>query len=194
MKRVLVLLSDGFEALEAAAFTDILGWADVFGEEPIEVVTAGRRLRLDCTFALQIVPMIQLSAVKVEDFDAVAIPGGFEKAGFYDDAYSPEVLEIIRRFGELGKPIASICVGALPVARSGVLTGRRATTYHLLGGKRREQLAAMGAEVVDEPLVRDGNIITSASPATGIDVAFALLEVLTSRKNTVKIRRLMGYG
>jgi len=193
MKRVLILLSDGFEAFEAAAFTDVLGWASAFGEEPIEVVTAARRLRLDCTFTLQVVPMIQFSAVRVEDFDAVTIPGGFEKAGYYDDAYSPEFLGIIRKFGALGKPIASICVGALPVAQSGVLMGRRATTYHLLGEKRRKQLAAMGAEVVDEPLVRDGNIITSTSPATGIGVAFALLEILTSRENAVKIRRLMGF-
>jgi len=193
MKRVLILLSDGFEAFEAAAFTDVLGWANAFGEEPIEVVTAARRLRVDCTFTLQVVPMIQFSAVKVEDFDAVAIPGGFEKAGYYNDAYSPEFLDIIRKFGELSKPIASICVGALPVARSGVLMDRRATTYHLLGGKRRKQLATMGAKVVDEPLVRDGNIITSTSPATGIDVAFALLEVLTSHENAMKIRGLMGF-
>ena len=193
MKRVLVLLSQGFEALEAAAFTDVLGWPNIFGDEPIEVVTAARHLRLDCAFALQVVPMIQLSSVCVEDFDAVAIPGGFEGAGFYEDAYSSEFLDIIRKFAELGRPIASICVGALPVARSGVLTGRRATTYHLLEGKRRKQLAAMGAEVVDEPLVRDGNTITSTSPATAVDVAFALLEILTSRENTVKIRRLMGF-
>jgi 4-methyl-5(b-hydroxyethyl)-thiazole monophosphate biosynthesis len=193
MKRVLILLANGFEAFEASAFTDVLGWASVFGSEPIEVVTAGLRPRLKCTFAFEVIPMIQLSEVKVRDFDAVAIPGGFEKAGFYEDAYSPKFLEVIRRFAEAGKPVASICVGALPLARSGILKGRRATTYHLLKGKRRRELRARGAVVVDAPLVRDGNIITSTSPATAIDVAFALLEVLTSRDNVVKVRRWMGF-
>jgi len=193
MKRVLLLLPNGFEALEAAAFTDVLGWASMFGTEPIEVVTVGLHPRLKYTFTFEVIPMIHLSEVKVEDFDAVAIPGGFEKAGFYQDAYSPQFLDVIRKFAEMGKPIASICVGALLVGRSGVLEGRRATTYHLLEGKRRRELAAMGAIVVDEPLVRDGGIITSASPATAIDVAFALLEDLTSRDNVMTVRRLMGF-
>lgn len=193
MKRVLVLLSDGFEAFEAAAFTDVLGWASAFGAEPIEVVTAGLHSRLKSTFALEVMPMIQLIDVRADDFDAVAIPGGFEKAGYYQDAYSPEFLDTIRKFAALGKPIASICVGALPVGRSGVLKGRPATTYHLLDGKRRRELAEMGAMVVDASLVRDGNIITSNSPATAADVAFALLEDLTSRDNALTVRRWMGF-
>ena len=193
MKRVLLLLADGFEAFEAAAFTDVLGWANSFGAEPIEVITAGLHPRLKCTFTFEVIPMIQLSEVKVEDFDAVAIPGGFEKAGFYQDAYSQEFIDIIRKFSEQGKLVASICVGALPVGRSGILAGRRATTYHLLEGKRRKELAAMGAVVVDTPLVQDGNIITSTSPATAIDVAFTLLENLTSPKNAMTIRRWMGF-
>src|SRR3989338_5124186 len=179
MKRVLLLLADGFEAFEAAAF--------------IEVVTAGLHPKLKCTFTFEVIPMLHLLEVNVKDFDAVAIPGGFEKAGFYKDAYSREFLDIIRKFSEQGKPIASICVGALPVGRSGILTGRRATTYHLLEGKRRRELAAMGAVVVDTPLVQDGNIITSTSPATAIDVAFTLLEALTSPENANRIKKLMGF-
>jgi len=193
MKKVLLLLANGFEVFEAAAFTDVLGWADAFGSEKIEVITAGLHPRLKCTFSLEVIPSLRLSAVKVEDFDAVAIPGGFEKAGFYQDAYSPEFLEVIRKFAELGKPVASVCVGALPIGKSGVLKGRRATTYHLLEGKRRKELAAMGVVVVDEPLVQDGGIITSTSPATATDVAFALLEELTSRENVTEIRRWMGF-
>lgn len=189
----MVLLANGFEAYEAAAFTDVLGWASMFGTEKIEVVTAGLHERLKCTFSLEVAPMIELPEAKVEDFDAVAIPGGFEKAGFYRDAYSVEFLDTIRRFSELGKLVASICVGALALGRSGILTGRRATTYHLLQGRRRKELAAMGAVVVDQPLVRDGEIITSTSPATAIDVALALLEELTSRDNARGVARLMGF-
>lgn len=193
MKRVLLLLADGFEAFEAAAFTDVLGWANVFGAEPIEVVTAGLHPRLKCTFALEVIPALQLSEVKVEDFDALAVPGGFEKAGFYQDAYSAEFLDVIRRFAKSGKPIAAVCVGALPVGKSGILKNRRATTYHLLEGKRRKELAAMGAKVIDASLVQDGKIITSTSPATATEVAFALLELLTSRENVMAIKKWMGF-
>ncbi len=72
------------------------------------------------------------------------------------------------------------------------MKGRRATTYHLLEGKRRKELTGMGVVVVDEPLVQDSGIITSTSPATATDVAFALLEELTSRDNALAIKRWMG--
>lgn len=194
MKRVLILLSDGVEAFEAAALADVLGWAATFGSERIETVTAGMRSTLKCTFGFDVIPNAQLSEVDLNTFDGLAVPGGFENAGFYQDAYSDTFLQVIRNFNDRGKPIASICVGALPLAKSGILSGRRATTYHLLDGKRRRQLAEMGAQVTDDHLVRDGNVITSTSPATAIEVAFALLEDLTSRENAKHIREMMGFS
>lgn len=193
MKRVLLLLADGVELFEAAAFTDVLGWADTFGSERIEFVCAGLRPRLRCTFGPDLIPNVQLDQVRVEDFDALAIPGGFETAGFYEDAYAEPFLNVIRRFDRAGKPIAAICVGALPLAKSGVLAGRRATTYKLLGGKHRRQLAEMGAEVIDAALVRDDNVVTSTGPSTAADVALTLVEALTSPENAAKIRELMGF-
>jgi 4-methyl-5(b-hydroxyethyl)-thiazole monophosphate biosynthesis len=192
MKRVLLFLPNGFEAYEAAAFTDVLGWASLFGSEEIEVVTAGLHERLKCTFYLEAVPAVQLSEVKVKDFDALAIPGGFSRAGFYEDAYSPQFSEVIRKFHQANKPVAAVCVGALPVAKSGILKGRQATTYHL-GERPRQELAEMGANVLDQQIVKDGRIITSTSPATAVDVAFALLEELTSRENMREIKRRMGF-
>jgi 4-methyl-5(b-hydroxyethyl)-thiazole monophosphate biosynthesis len=193
VKRVLLLLADGVELFEAAAFTDVLGWADTFGSERIELVSAALHPRLHCTFGPDIIPDVQLDRVRVEDFDALAIAGGFETAGFYEDAYGEPFLDIIRQFDRATKPIAAICVGALPVAKSGILEGRQATTYGLLGGKRRQQLAEMGAEVVDSPIVRDGNVITSAGPFTAVDVALTLVEALTAQEGADKTRELMGF-
>ena len=120
MKRVLLLLAGGIELFEAAAFTDVLGWADTFGSERIACVCAGLHPRLRCTFGPDLIPDVQLDQVRVEDFDALVIPGGFETAGFYADAYAEPFLDVIRAFDRAGKPIAAICVGALPLAKSGV--------------------------------------------------------------------------
>lgn len=194
MKRVLILLADGFEVFEGGAFIDVLGWADTYGAERIELVTAGLHPQLRCTFGGPMISNAQIHDIRVERFDALAIPGGFETAGFYHDAYTPEFLDVIRQFHQAGKPIAAICVGALPVAKSGILKGRRATTYHHWSDDlRRKQLAEMGVEVVDAPIVQDANIITSTSPATAIDVALTLLAILTSQANANKIRGLMGF-
>lgn len=193
MKNVLLLLAQGFEEYEASVFTDVLGWTRVVGDMPVNVVTCGRRAQIKCTWNFTVIPKSQLPEISVDDYDALAVPGGFEKAGFYQDAYHEDFLNIIRQFNESGKIIASICVGALPLGKSGILKNKKATTYHLLGGKRREQLKRFGANVQDQAVVVDGTIITSTSPATALDVAFTLLRMLTSPENEKKVKTAMGF-
>lgn len=193
MKKVLLLLCKGFEIYEAGAFHDVLGWSGAEGGEEVKVVTVGLQKEVVGTFGIEVIPDMLLSEIQAEDFDALAIPGGFEEYGFYEEAFSEPVADLIRRFDNLGKPIASICVGALPVANSGILKGRKATTYHLGEGRRRKQLAAFGVEVVDAPMVKDRNVITSTSPATAMEVAFELLARVTSVENAEHIKHMMGF-
>jgi hypothetical protein len=53
-------------------------------------------------------PQLAFSEINIADFDALAIPGGFEKAGLYVDAYNPLFLELICKFNDANKIIASI--------------------------------------------------------------------------------------
>ena len=193
MKKVLLLLCKGTEIYEAAAFYDVMGWADSSGEVPIKVVATGITSEIQCTFGLTLRSDRFLEQIDPEDFDALAIPGGFERFGFYEEAYSEQVGDLIRDFDNRQKPIAAICVGALAIGRSGALADRKATTYHLGDGRRRNQLADFGVDVLDEKIVRDGNIITSSSPETAVEVAFQLLEMITTRHNAERIRHLMGF-
>ena len=62
-----------------------------------------------------------------------------------------------------------------------------------MGDKRRNQLAELGANVVDAVVVVDENKITSTSPATAIDVALTLVEKLTSKENAERVGHLMGF-
>lgn len=192
-KKVLLLLADGFEAYEASVFTDVLGWNKFQGDGSTEVVTCGIRPKLKCTWNFTVVPEMLLSDVDVDRFDALAIPGGFEEAGFYADAFSDDFLALIRQFDQADKIIASICVAALPVGKSGVLKGRKGTTYHLGDGLRQRQLAGFGVEVIQQPVVIDSNIITSSCPSTALEVAFTLLERLTSPENCREVKHLMGF-
>lgn len=194
MKKICLLLPNGFEAVEASVFTDVFGWNKDVSEGSTELVTVGTRRELKCTWNLTVIPEKVLSEVTVEEFDALALPGGFEQAGFYEDAFSEDVLEFIREFDKQGKVIAAICVGALVIGKSGVLKGRNATTYNRSNGKRQLQLAQMGVNVIpDKPVVTDKNIITSFNPSTSFEVAFTLLEALTSTENANNVKRLMGF-
>ena len=193
MKKILLLLANGFETYEASVFTDILDWNMVEGDGSTKLVTCGVRKKLMCTGHLTVIPELLISEVDVTEFDALAIPGGYESYGFYEDAYSDDFLSIIQKFNSAKKIITSICVGALPLGKSGVLFGRQGTTYHLNNGYRQQQLASFGVNVINQPIVIDGNITTSSSPATALDVAFKLLEMLTSSENSLHVKRLMGF-
>lgn len=192
-KKVLLFLSQGFEAYEAGVFTDVFGWSREVDLEPVEMVTTGLRPVITCLWNLIVQPEIEFDQVNVNDFDALAIPGGGGDAGFYEDAYDERFLNLIREFDKQGKPIAAICVAALPIGKSGVLNKRNATTWDLNDGARRKQLSEFGANVQDAQMVVDKNIITSTGPATGIDVALKLLEMLTNTENVIEIKRNMRF-
>ncbi|MGG0657492.1 DJ-1/PfpI family protein [Rummeliibacillus pycnus] len=193
MKKILLLLADGFEAVEASVFTDVLGWNKWEGDGSTEVVTVGLRDKLTCTWNFTVVPEKTIDDIQLEEFDALAIPGGFEEAGFYDDAYNEQFLNVIRHFNEQHKPIASICVASLALGKSGILEGLNATTYNHPASIRTEQLKNFGANLQQKRIVQDGHIITSSNPGTAFDVAFLLLEILTSKENVRHVKDLMGF-
>lgn len=192
-KKVLLFLAQGFEEYEASVFTDVIGWSRVYGTVPVGLVTTALRPEIKCTWNFTVKPELEFENIKFEDFDALAIAGGFESAGFYEDAYDERFLNLIREFDKAGKVVAAICVSALSVGKSGVLKGRKATTYDLLDGVRRKQLAGFGAIVQDQQLVVDKNIITSTGPATALDVAFTLLEMLTDKENVDTVKKMMRF-
>jgi 4-methyl-5(b-hydroxyethyl)-thiazole monophosphate biosynthesis len=193
-KKVLLFLSQGFEEYEAAVFTDVIGWSRAFGSKPVDLVTTGLRSSIKCTWNFVVRPQLDFNKIKIKDFDALAIPGGFEKAGFYEDAYNERFLNLIREFDNKNKIIASICVAALPLAKSGILKNRLATTYDLLDGLRLRQLAEFGAIISKRKIVIDRNVITSNGPSTGIDVAFKLLEMLTDKENVNAVKKYMRFA
>jgi len=194
-KKILLLLADGFEPLEAAGFTDVLGWANLDGEVPIEVVSASLHKTIGATFAYRVQPDHLLADLDLSDFDAIAVPGGMERGGihggFYKDAYKQEFQDAIRHFSGNKQPVASVCVASLALGAAGILNGRSATVYHQTGGKRKAELEGFGATFIDNAIVQDQNIITSTGPGTAVEVAFELLAQLSSTANVSHIRQLM---
>ncbi|MEH6468172.1 MAG: DJ-1/PfpI family protein [Porticoccus sp.] len=191
MKKVLMLLANGVEPLELSAFTDVLGWAALVGSEPIELLDVGLTDNIKTTFGLSLRPTAVLDDIDLSQFDALAIPGGFEPAGFYRDALSEPFLEVIRHFNEQNKFIASICVSSLALGTAGILNDRKATIYHQRNGVRKQQLEQTGAIFVDQPIVCDGNCITSTGPGTALEVAFELLVKLSDSTNAAMVREKM---
>ena len=179
--------------MEFSVFVDVMGWARNDYGYDVPVITCGFQKEVISTFNIPILVEKTIDEVDVNEYDALAIPGGFEAYGFYEEAYDEKFLNLIREFDKQGKIIATICVAALPVGKSGVLKGRKATTYHLKGAYRQKQLKEFGVNVVNEPIVVDKNIITSYCPETAPRVAFKLLEKLTSTEQMEIVKRDMGF-
>jgi len=192
MKKVLLFLAEGFEIFEASAFIDVIGWYKLEGDGSASLFTCGLTKQIKSTFGQVFIVDYTIDEINADDFDALAIPGGFAEFGFYKDAYSEAFLGLIREFDSKNKIIASICTGALPVGKSGVLSGRNGTTYNR-NPLRSETLRNYGVTVLNEPIVVDKNIITSWNPSTAVGVAFKLLELLTSVEQAEKIKYLMGF-
>jgi len=191
MKKVLLLLADGFETFEASVFIDVIGWNLIEGDCTTKLYTCGLKKEIKSSFDQRFIVDFLIDEIDISLFDALAIPGGFEVYGFYEDAYDEKFLDLIRGFRANNKVIASICVGALPLGKSGVLKDRKGTTYN--SAVRREALQRFGVNVINQPIVMDDNLITSWNPSTAVDVALLLLELLTTKKNVEKVRKLMGF-
>ena len=162
--RTLVFLAKGFETMEFSVFIDIMGWARNDYGHDTQVITCGFQKQVISTFNIPVIVDTLIDEIDVDHYDALAIPGGFEEFGFYEEVYSSQFLQLIQEFNAKGKIIATVCVAALPVGKSGVLKNRKATTYHLDDGTRQNQLRDFGVEVLNEPVVVDKNIITSYCP------------------------------
>ena len=191
MKKVLLFLADGFEILEAAAFIDVIGWNLIEGDGSTELFTCGLKKEIKSSFNQRFIVDYLISELDISSFDALAIPGGFEEYGYYTDAYDDRVLDLLRAFKANNKTIASICVGALSLAKSGVLKDKNGTTYP--SAIRREALQRFGVKLINQAIVMDDNMITSCGPSTAVDVALLLLENLISKNNADKVRQLMGF-
>ncbi|TVQ75847.1 MAG: DJ-1/PfpI family protein [Flavobacteriales bacterium] len=191
-KKVLLFIPQGTEELELSAFTDVMGWSRIHAKVPIDLITTSFHSEVQCAWNLRVLPELAFEDVDVLDFDALAIPGGFESKGYYQDIYREEFSELIRAFFLAKKPIAAICVAALALGKSGILQGIPSTTYDLEGG-RQEQLAAFGGKIQTQRIVVHQNIITSTGPSTALDVAFKLLEILSDKENVALVKKYMRF-
>ncbi|HOS84000.1 MAG TPA: DJ-1/PfpI family protein [Bacteroidales bacterium] len=192
-KKILVFIPKAFETMEFSAFIDVLGWARNDYGHALYVETCGFTKQVVSTFSVTVIVDKTIEEIHVDEYDALVVPGGFGEFGYYDEAYDERFLQLIVDFNSKGKIIASVCSGAFPLAKSGVLNNRKGTTYHLKNGYYQNKLKEFGVHVINEPIVIDNNIITSYCPETAPNVAFELLKMLTSEDDMNVVKKAMGF-
>jgi 4-methyl-5(b-hydroxyethyl)-thiazole monophosphate biosynthesis len=167
MARVLVPLAPGCEELEAVTIIDLLRRAG------IEVVSAGLDAGpIKASRGVVLLADTTLDEALEHDYDMVVLPGGGPGADRLDR--DPRIESLLKTMARGGKYTAAICAAPKVLARVGLLTGKRATSYP--GFIDKMQLPGM--TYLSDAVVQDGNVITSRGPGTAMDFALHLIEVL----------------
>jgi protease I len=152
--RIACLLDSGFEDSEFRKPYDAFGQA---GHEVTVIgLEAGKELAgyrgKEKTRAEK-----SIDEVSPEQFDALFIPGGHSPDHL---RINPTVVQFAKAFFDAGKPVFAVCHGPQLLITAEVVKGRRMTAWPTIQGDLRK----MGADVVDEEVVVDGNLVTSRKP------------------------------
>ena len=134
---------------------------------------------------MQIMP--NMTYADCPQLDVVMVPGGPGQQDLMEDE---TVLEFLRRQARGAKYVTSVCTGSLVLAAAGLLKGRRATCHWAA----LEHLTTLGAIPVAERVVVDGNIVTGAGVASGIDFALKLASILEGEAAAREIQLQIEYA
>lgn len=178
MKRVLLILSRGFEELEAVAPLDLLRRAGIevtsASAQADLLVEGGRGIRIQADRPLE--------ACLSEPYDLIILPGG---PGVKDLRKDPRVLDLVRRSHEKGVPLAAICAAPVILADAGIAGGHVMTSFPSTRGEVEDRAAAYS----EERVVVDGKVITSRGAGTAEEFALALIEYLLDPAAAEDVRR-----
>ncbi|MFA5110178.1 MAG: type 1 glutamine amidotransferase domain-containing protein [Desulfobaccales bacterium] len=155
MSKVAVVITDMFEDAEYAQP------AEAFKKAGHELIHVGLKGGVTVKGERQGTPVkVDKAAkeVRVGDFDALLIPGGYSPDQLRIDEH---VVRFVKEFVDSGKPVCLICHAPQLLITAQVLKGRKITGWKSL----IQDIKNAGAEFIDQEVVEDGNLISSRSPA-----------------------------
>ena len=178
-KKLVIVLADGFEEIEAIVPIDVLRRAGV------EVTLAGLSSKT-VTGAHGVTFQADVTLDQYKDIpDAVILPGGMP--GAQNLGRSPKVLELIKKVYNEKKIVGAICAApALAVAPTGILNGKKATCYP--GFERHFPSTVAFSK---DRVVVDGNVITSCGPGSAFEFALELVKQLAGKEKAEQLSKGM---
>lgn len=178
MKKVLLLLAEGFEEVEALTTVDYLRRGDII----VDTCSINGERRVTGAHRITVETDKDLNKIdSIKNYDALVIPGGLPGATNLRD--NGRVVELVQKFDEEAKLVGAICAGPIVLQRAGILKGKEVTSYpgfdnDLKDGKYKEDL-----------VVQDGNIITARGPAVAVYFALKLVENLVGDEKVKELTK-----
>ncbi|MBO4351091.1 MAG: DJ-1/PfpI family protein [Proteobacteria bacterium] len=165
LHHVLVVLSPGFEEIEAVTAIDILRRAEI----KVTTATLDQSTAVMGSHAIPIEADTQLSRINPDDYSVLALPGGMH--GVENMLKSEQLLEIVRIMHKKNAILAAVCAAPLVFDRLGLLEGREFTCHPCIWDR-------ISHPAQDVPTVTDGALVTGRSAGCAMPWSLALVEKL----------------
>lgn len=181
MKKVYIFLADGFEEIEGLTVVDLLRRAG------IEAVTVSIKEDKMVTGAhgISVMADFLFEEIKGTMADMAVLPGGMP--GTTNLLACEPLMDMVLGLHSAGAYVAAICAAPSILAEIGLLEGKKATSYP--GFEEKMTMA----EYVYEPVVQDGQVITSRGMGTAIDFSLKLIEILEGEAKAKEISDSIIY-
>ena len=178
--KAIVYLADGFEEIEALAVVDLLRRAEI----EVETVSIMESFTVQGRSAIRVEADRMWSAECADGSDLLVLPGG-QPGTTYLGAHEGVKEQLLQAVKD-GRYVSAICAAPTVLASHGILDGKEACCYPGLEGKLTEG----GARVrTDQPVIRDGRILTSRGAGTAVAFGIELIAALIGRDKAEEIRR-----
>ena len=178
---IYLFLANGFEECEALAPLDILRRASI----EIKTVGIGGSV-IEGSHGIKITAdLCENEIVLNEDLKGIILPGGMP--GTTNLEKSETVQKAVDYCENKNLLLSAICAAPLILGHKNILNGKKATCFT---GFETE---LYGADVLDEPVVSDGNIITAFGAGAAFDFGFELLKYLKDIESSENIKKQMRY-
>lgn len=180
-----ILIFPQVEELDFVGPFEVLSYVNKIQPESTKVQLVAETLAPVCAFnGMKIIPDVTLQ--DCPPLDIVITPGG---KGRLSAMKNLAIKEFILRQAKTAHFIASVCTGAFILAEAGLLTGKKATTYHTAF----QELDSYSVQVIKSKVVRDGKIITAGGVSSGLELGFYLIKELLSPSIAQEVANKIEY-
>jgi len=174
--KAFIFLAEGFEEIEAITVIDVLRRAKV----DIKTVSVSDKLDVTGSHKITVIADALFEEIDFRDADMLILPGGMP--GTTNLASHKQLAQRLSQHAKNGKWVGAICAAPSVLGGLGILKGKSATCYPGI------ENSLQGAQVKNDPVVQDGNVITGRGPGVSAQFALKLVEVLAGSEVSKKIK------
>lgn len=181
MNKIGIFMADGCEEIEGLTVVDIVRRAGI----DITTISISDKKEVAGAHGITFLADAKKDEVDFSTLDGIVLPGGMP--GTINLGADETVDKVIREFAAGGKLVAAICAAPSVLGQAGILNGKHATSYPGFEPK------LTGAVTSEDPVVQDGNVITSRGMGTAIAFALEIVSYFTDKKTADKLAESIIY-